>query len=92
MRRVTRRDFLKKSGRAGLALAGGLSLETLLDGCAGISTELVTQEEAPVIYPPLKGHKVQPPDNGCLVGFFRHYMHNRPNGEYAKDTTRVVAR
>jgi hypothetical protein len=46
----------------------GLTLEEILGGCATVRFK----ETAPVIYPPLKGHKVQPPENGCFVGFFRH--------------------
>jgi hypothetical protein len=57
---ITRRKFLQSS----LALGTALSLETLLNSCATIGLK----ETGPVIYPPLKGHKVQPPENGCLFG------------------------
>jgi hypothetical protein len=61
---VSRREFLQKSGMAALALGGGLTFSALTEGCA----TLTFKEEAPVIYPPLKGHKVQPPQDGCLFG------------------------
>jgi hypothetical protein len=64
-RNISRRELLAKSGQGALALAGGLSLEAILSGCAG--PEL--QQRKQVAYPPLKGHKVQPPANGCLIGF-----------------------
>jgi len=66
MSQTTRRDFLKNFGQAALAAGGALTLESLLSGCAHISSE----EEAPPVCPPLKGNKVQPPENGCMVGFY----------------------
>lgn len=48
-----------------MAITGGLALEALVSSC----TTITFKEEAPVIYPPLKGHKVQPPENGCYIGF-----------------------
>jgi len=68
---MDRREFLKKSGQAALAIGAGLSLEAILSACAGTGPML--KEEALVVYPPLKGHKVQPPENGCLVGLTRDY-------------------
>jgi hypothetical protein len=62
---TTRRDFLKNTGKAALTATAGLTLQEVLSGCATISFK----ETAPVIYPPLKGHKIQPPENGCLTGF-----------------------
>jgi hypothetical protein len=56
---IDRREFLERTTKAIIGLAG------LLSGCATTSFN----ETAPVIYPPLKGHKVQPPENGCLIGF-----------------------
>jgi len=61
---MSRREFLQKSGMAALALGGGLTFSALTGGCA----TLTFKEEAPVIYPPLRGHKVQPPQDGCLFG------------------------
>ena len=76
---LTRREFLDKGARTGAAVVGypaidtlvkgGLAalagLEVLLDyGCAHLSFK----EEAPVIYPLLPGHKVQPPKDGCFFG------------------------
>ena len=53
------------------SLEGKLSLspqEAEAMGCApGL---LYFKEEPPVIYPPLKGQKVQPPKEGCLIGFY----------------------
>jgi hypothetical protein len=61
---VTRREFLQKSAQAALVLGGGLTFNALTGGCAA----LTFKEEAPVIYPPLKGHKVQPPKDSCMFG------------------------
>jgi hypothetical protein len=61
----SRRDFLKKTGQAALAISGGLTLDALTKGCATVEFE----EEAHVIYPPLIGHKVQPPKSGCYIGY-----------------------
>jgi len=63
---LSRRDFLKKTGQAALSISGGVTLEALLSSCATITFK----EQAPVIYPRLKGHKVQPPENGCFIGFY----------------------
>ena len=62
---LTRRDFLIKGGQATLAIGGGLTLESILNGCATI----MLKEESSIIFPPLKGHKVQPPQDGCFIGF-----------------------
>lgn len=64
----TRRDFLKKTGKGALALAGGVTLEALVISCA----HATFKEQAPVIYPPLKGKKIQSPINGCYVGFYEY--------------------
>jgi len=78
--RTTRRDFVKNSGivgvvgatspilkplvTTGLAIFAGL--EAILNSnCASI----VLNEKRPIIYPTLKGHKLQPPKDGCFVGF-----------------------
>jgi len=62
---LTRRDLLIKGGKAALAVGAGLSLDPVLSGCATIGPN----ETAPVIYPPLRGHKIQPPKDGCMIGF-----------------------
>ena len=62
---LTRRDFLKKVRQLALTVGGVLTLESLLSSCALI----VLNEKRPLIYPPLKGHKVQPPQDGCFIGF-----------------------
>jgi hypothetical protein len=63
---LTRRELLKRAGRSALLVSGALSLPYVLSGCATVSHK----EEGPVIYPPLKGQKVQPPESGCYIGFF----------------------
>ena len=63
---VSRRDFLQRSGQAALAVGGALTLNALVSS----STTIGFKEQAPVIYPPLEGHKVQPPENGCYIGFY----------------------
>ena len=67
MKILTRRDFLKKSGLVAAALGVPSTFPLLSSRAATVGTE--SKETAPVIYPPLKGNKVQPPKNGCLVGF-----------------------
>ncbi len=66
---ISRRDFLKKCGQAVVTIGGGATLDAFLGGCAPISSV----EKVPVIYPPLGGHKVQPPEDGCYIGFHRDY-------------------
>ena len=85
---ATKRDFLKKTGQTAIALATGLSLEEVLNGCA--NTESMLKGDASVNYPPLKGQKVQPPNDGCLIGLHRHYATIRPDGELSKDTGRII--
>jgi hypothetical protein len=63
---ATRRDFLKNTGKAALMVGTGLTLDAIVAGCATVGFK----ETAPVVYPPLKGHKVQPPELGCLIGFW----------------------
>lgn len=68
---ISRRDFLKKSGRAALAVGGGFTIDALLGSCATTRSA----QEGPVVYPPLKGHKVKPPEDGCYIGFHREYWY-----------------
>jgi len=65
---ISRRELFKESGKAALALGGGFTLDAIVTGCATVGFK----ETGPVIYPPLKDHKVQPPENGCLVGFYKY--------------------
>lgn len=66
---VSRREFLKKSGQAALAVGGGLSLEGLLGSCATISPK-ETREE--VINQGWEANAVIPiPKDGCYVGGHR---------------------
>jgi len=65
---IDRRDFLKKTGQAALAVGSGLTLDALLSSCATI----MFKEEPPVIYPHIGQpgqNKVQPPAEGCYIGF-----------------------
>jgi len=66
---ISRREFLQRSAQGALAVGGGLTLEALLSSCA--TTDFA--EKGPVVYPPLKGHKVQPPRDGCYIGFHRDF-------------------
>jgi Glycosyl hydrolase family 26 len=63
MKTVTRREFLKVGVGLG-AVASGLEM---IVGCAATETPKVTA----VVYPPLPYNKIQPPQEGCLVGFFK---------------------
>jgi hypothetical protein len=60
---MTRREFSK----AGVSFAfAAIGLE-MIGGCATTETPKVTT----LIYPPLPYQKIQPPQDGCLVGFFK---------------------
>lgn len=58
MKILTRRKFLS----AGVGLSA-----TIISGCATTEAPKVKTLE----YPPLPYHKIQPPREGCLVGFFK---------------------
>jgi len=62
MKTMTRRELLK-AGVGMTAVAGGLEM---IGGCATSETPKVTT----LVYPPLPYDKIQPPQEGCLVGFF----------------------
>jgi hypothetical protein len=83
---LSRRQFLKHSGQAALAAAGAVVLDAMLSNCATPSVK----ERTPVIYPPLKDHKVQPPADGCLVGFFRFYRPRHPQLKHTVDLGRII--
>ena len=86
MTRLTRRNFLKGTGMAALALGTGAILDAVLSGCATSRpnerpSPSKTQPETSA-YPPLAGKKIQPPENGCLVGLHRY--------NYSHDTDRII--
>ena len=60
---MSRREFLK----AGIVLAAVASGLEMIGGCA--TTE--TTKGMTIVYPPLPYDKIQPPQEGCLVGFFK---------------------
>jgi len=62
MKTITRREFLTK----GVGFAATLSCLELIASCATTETSKVKT----LVYPPLPYHKIQPPQEGCLVGFF----------------------
>jgi hypothetical protein len=62
MKTMTRREFLK-AGLGFTASAGGLGM---IAGCATKPPKTAT-----LVYPPLPHSKIQPPHEGCLIGFFR---------------------
>jgi len=63
MKRMTRREFL----RAGVGLAAVATGLEKIAGCATNEPAKVT----PLAYPPLPHKKIQPPQEGCFVGFFK---------------------
>jgi len=79
---LSRRDLLKKTGKAALAFGGSLTLDALLSSCATIGF----REESPVIYPPLRGHKIQPPKDGCYFGI------GHPGRRGGDKVTDIIAR
>jgi len=60
---MNRREFLK----AGVGLAAVASGLEVIAGC--VTTE--TPKATTLVYPPLPYNKIQPPREGCLVGFFK---------------------
>jgi hypothetical protein len=60
---MTRRYFLK----VGFGLAAIASGFEMMGGCATTETPKVKT----LVYPPLPFNKIQPPQEGCLVGFFK---------------------
>jgi hypothetical protein len=63
MHTMTRREFLRK-GVGFAAVASGLEW---IGGCATTDTT----KGMPLVYTPLSYNKIQPPQDGCLVGFFK---------------------
>ena len=63
MKTMTRRQFLK----AGVGLAAFASGLEMIGGCATTETPKVET----LVYPSLPYNKIQPPEKGCLVGFFK---------------------
>lgn len=70
----SRRTFLKVAGLGLVTLLYALSNQN----CATTSVREVREES--VVYPPLPRHKVQPPKNGCYIGF-----HSNANLDYYKN-------
>jgi hypothetical protein len=62
---LTRRDLQIKGGKTASATGTGFTLSSMLIGCATTGLKEVT----PVTYPALRGHKIQPPSDGCMFGF-----------------------
>jgi Glycosyl hydrolase family 26 len=60
---MTRREFL----RTGVGLAAVASGLEVIAGC--VTTEI--PKATTLVYPPLPYNKIQPPQEGCLVGFFK---------------------
>ena len=67
---------MKTAGFAGVGLAGILAGS--LSGCAttdkpkpDVTASLSSVKPGPVVYPKLPYNKVQAPENGCLMGFYR---------------------
>jgi hypothetical protein len=63
MKTMTRREFL----RAGVGVAATVSTLEMVDGCATTETPKVKT----LVFPSLPYNKIQPPREGCLVGFFK---------------------
>jgi len=63
MKTMTRRELL----RAGVGLAAAIGGWEMIPGCATTEPPRTTT----FVYPPLAHKKIQPPHQGCLVGFFK---------------------
>jgi len=66
---LTRRDFLKKTGQAALAISGGLTLEALLDGCAGAPIFESAKDVANIKWD--ANPAIPVPKEGCYAGWHR---------------------
>ena len=62
MKTMSRREFL----RAGVGVAATISSLEMIGGCATTETPKVKT----LVFPSLPYNKIQPPQEGCLVGFF----------------------
>lgn len=78
---VNRREAIRKIGKSGMVLSGAVLLEQVLSACGSVKDSISPSQQSPVIYPPLKGHKVQPPENGCYIGF---HSYNPSTPDYYK--------
>lgn len=67
--KFTRRDFLKKTGQAALAISGGLTLEALLDGCAGAPIFESPEDVANIQWD--ANPAIPVPKYGCYTGWHR---------------------
>lgn len=83
MKKQSKRDFIKTITKASAGSVTGITLSQILKGAAatGLAIEaarsltgcatLGFEPEENVIYPPLPGKKIQPPEFGCFFGM--HY-------------------
>jgi hypothetical protein len=62
MKTISRWEFLM----AGVGVAATISSLEMIGGCATTETTKVET----LVYPPLPYNKIQPPKEGCLIGFF----------------------
>ena len=60
---MSRREFLK----VGVGLVAVASSLEMIAGCATTETPKVMT----LVYPPLPYNKIQPPQEGCFIGFFK---------------------
>jgi hypothetical protein len=94
---MDRREFLKKSGQAALAIGAGLTLEEVLSGCATTVSEdeLATtnlKQQENIIYPHVgkaDQKKIQPPAEGCYIGFRRIVVSSGSPGDQAAQFKKV---
>lgn len=66
---LTRREFLKKTSQAALVISEGLTLEALLDGCAGAPIFKSAEDVANIKWD--ANPAIPVPKNGCYVGWHR---------------------
>jgi hypothetical protein len=89
---LTRRDLLQKGGKLAISLGSGFALDSVLSGCSAIDLKetATLRETAPVVYPPLRGFKIQPPSNGCMIGFrYRSFQTKTIIRSYGEKTGQI---
>jgi hypothetical protein len=78
----SRRDVLKALGIAGTSFELGnlLGCATAQVSTTDIAASLAAIKAEPVVFPKLRENKVQPPERGCLVGFYTTYWREQDMG------------
>jgi len=77
---LTRRDFIKQTGKAALSVSGALVLGNILDGCAGTSIIESAEDVAKIKWD--ANPAIPVPQNGCYIGW-HHQLSVAPYYSFA---------